>query len=58
MYYPLTLCRDETLIKRNMDHTHEDQDGMAETKSAIILIHIQDEMMPIQAKMQRRSPAQ
>ena len=52
MYCPLTLCRDETLIKRNMDHTHEDQDGMAETKSAIILIHPQDEMMPIQAKMQ------
>ena len=37
---------------------HEDQDGMAETKSVIILIHLQDEMMPIQAKMQWRSPAQ
>ena len=46
-----------------MDHTHqakahEDQDSMAETKSAIILIHLQDKMMPIQAKMQWRSPAQ
>ena len=26
---------------------HEDLDGMAKTKSAIILIHLQDEMMPI-----------
>ena len=49
--------------KKHGSHTsqaklHEDQDGMVETKSAIILIHLQDEMMPIQAKMQWRSPAQ
>jgi hypothetical protein len=29
---------------------HEDHDGMVETRSAIILIHLQDEMMQIQAK--------
>ena len=49
--------------KKHGSHTrqakpHEDQDGMAETKSAIIPIHLQDEMMPIKAKMQWRSPSQ
>jgi hypothetical protein len=47
-----------------MNHTcakpkpHEDHDGMAKTSSAIVLIHLQDEMMQIQAKMQWRSLAQ
>jgi len=37
---------------------HEDHDGMAKTGSPIIFVHLRDEMMQIQAKMQWRSPAQ
>ena len=31
---------------------HEDHDGMAKTRGAIMFIHLQDEMTQIQAKMQ------
>jgi hypothetical protein len=47
-----------------MDHTPAKPNHMKikmtwrKQKSAITLIHLQDEMMQIQAKMQWRSPAQ